>query len=66
MFSGINPYYTISLFTEIFGTESIDLDSGIIVTTLSAGELKNDIIIRTVQRDLDIRLNNLCGCSFKF
>ena len=52
VFSGINPgsYWTISLFTGTFGTESIELDCGIIITTLSAGELKNDIIIRTFQR----------------
>ena len=52
VFSGINPgsYCTISSFTGTFGTESIPFGSGIIVTTLSAGELKNDIIIRTVQQ----------------
>ena len=52
VFSGINPgsYCTISSFIGTFGTQSIEFDSGIIVTTLSAGELKNDIIIRTVQR----------------
>ena len=42
VFSGINlgSYCTISSFTGTFGTESIPFDSGNIVTTLSAGELK--------------------------
>ena len=42
VFSGINPgsYCTISLFFGTFGTESIAFDSGNVVTTLSAGELK--------------------------
>ena len=46
VFSGINPssYCTILSFAGIFGTESIEFDSGNIVTTLSAGELKNDIM----------------------
>ena len=46
VFSGINPgsNCTISLFTGIFGAEPINFDSGNIVTTLSAGELKNDIM----------------------
>ena len=46
VFSGINPgsYCTISLFIGVFGTESIEFDSGNDVTTLSAGELKNDIM----------------------
>ena len=45
VFTGINPgsYCTISSFTGTFGIEYIEFDSGIIVTTLSAGELKNDI-----------------------
>ena len=52
VFSGITPgsYCIISLFTGTFGTESIVFDSGNDVITLSAGELKNDIIIRTCQR----------------
>ena len=39
VFSGINPgsNCTISSFTGIFGTESIDFDSGIIVITLPFG-----------------------------
>ena len=46
VFSGINPgsYCTIPLFTGTFGTEFIEFGSGNIVTTLSAGELKNDIM----------------------
>ena len=46
VFSGINPgsSCTISLFTETFGTVSIEFGSGNIVTTLSAGELKYDIM----------------------
>ena len=46
VFSGINPgsYCTILLFIGIFGTEFIEFDSGNIVTTLSAGGLKNDIM----------------------
>ena len=42
MFSGINPgsYCTISSFVGTFGIESIEFDSGNIITTLSAGELK--------------------------
>ena len=46
VFSGINPgsYCNIIAFTGTFGTESIEFDSGNIVTTLSAGELKNDIM----------------------
>ena len=39
VFSGINPgsYCNISLFIGLFGTESIDFDSGIIVITLPFG-----------------------------
>ena len=39
VFSGINPgsYCSISLFIGLFGTESIDFDSGIIVITLPFG-----------------------------
>ena len=72
VFSGINPgsTCTISLFNGIFGTESIDFDSGNDVTTLSAGELKNDIFNWNWPMNKEwicgIRLNNLCGCSFKF
>ena len=46
VFSGISPgsYCTISLFTATFGTESIEFGSGNIVNTLSAGELKSDIV----------------------
>ena len=46
VFSGINPgsFCTISFFTGTFGTESIVFGSGNIVTTLSFGELKNDIM----------------------
>ena len=46
VFSGINPgsYCTIASFTGTFGTESIVFGSGNIVTTLSVGELKNDIM----------------------
>ena len=64
VFSGINPgsYCTIPSFTGRFGIESIEFGSGNIVTTLSAGELKNDIM----KIKNGIRLNNLCGCSFKF
>ena len=42
VFSGINPgsYCTILLFIGVFGTDNIEFDSGNIVTTLSAGELK--------------------------
>ena len=42
VFSGINPgsYCTISFFVVTFGIESIEFDSGNIITTLSAGELK--------------------------
>ena len=42
MFSGINPgsYCEITQFIGLFGTESIVFDSGNVVTTLSAGELK--------------------------
>ena len=38
--SGIDPdsYCTISLFKGIFGTDTIEFDSGIIVITLSVGE----------------------------
>ena len=41
VFSDISPgsYCTISLFTGIFGTDTIDFDSGIIVITISVGEL---------------------------
>ena len=41
VFSGINPssYCTISLFTGIFGTDIIEFDSGIMVITISVGEL---------------------------
>ena len=41
VFSGINPdsYCTISLFKGIFGADTIEFDSGIIVITLSVGEL---------------------------
>ena len=43
MFSGINPgsYCTVSSFVGTFGIECIKFDSGNIITTLSAGELKN-------------------------
>ena len=46
VFSGINPgsYCEITLFTGTFGVQSIEFDSGNIVTTLSAGKLKNDIM----------------------
>ena len=47
VFSGINPgsYCTIPSFIGIFGvTNTIAFDRGNIVTTLSAGELKNDIM----------------------
>ena len=46
VFSGINPgsYCTITSFIEVFGVQSILFDSGNNVTTLSAGELKNDIM----------------------
>ena len=46
VFSGINPgsYCTIVSFTGTFGTESIEFGSSNIVTTLSAGKLKNDIM----------------------
>ena len=46
VFSGINPgsHCEITLFTGLFNTESIEFDSGNIVITLSAGELKNDIM----------------------
>ena len=42
VFSGINPgsYCEITLFIGLYGTESIEFDSGNDVTTLSAGELK--------------------------
>ena len=53
VFSDINPgsYCEIISFIGLFSvTESIEFDSGNIVTTLSAGELKNDIMIRTGQR----------------
>ena len=42
VFSGINPgsYCEITSFIGLFGVESIESDSGNIVTTLSAGELK--------------------------
>ena len=46
VFSGINPgsYCEITSFIGVFSvSESIEFDSGIIVTTLSAGELKNDL-----------------------
>ena len=41
-FSGINPgsYCEITSFIGLYGTESIEFDSGNIVPTLSAGELK--------------------------
>ena len=44
VFSGINPgsYCTI-LFTGLYGTAAIEFGSGNIVTTLSAGKLKNCI-----------------------
>ena len=46
VFSGINhgSTCTISLFTGTFGTQSIEFGNGNNVTTLSAGELKNDIM----------------------
>ena len=46
VFSDINPgsYCTILSFTGTFGIESIPFDSGNDVITLSAGELKNDIM----------------------
>ena len=46
VFSGINPgsYCEITSFTGTFGTESHEFDSGNNVTTLSAGELKNDTV----------------------
>ena len=46
VFSGINPgrYCKFASFTGTFGVQSIPFDSGNIVTTLSAGELKNDIM----------------------
>ena len=46
VFSGINPgsYCEITQFIGTFGIESIEFDRGNIVTTLSAGELKNDIM----------------------
>ena len=46
VFSGINPgsYCTITSFIGVFGVQSILFDSGNNVTTLSAGELKNDIM----------------------
>ena len=46
VFSGINPgsYCTITLFIGLFGTDIIEFDRGNIVTTLTAGELKNDIM----------------------
>ena len=42
VFSGINPgsYCEITSFIGLYGTESIEFDSGNIVPTLSAGELK--------------------------
>ena len=45
VFSGINPgsYCTITSFIGSFGNECIEFDSGNIVTTLPAGELKNDM-----------------------
>ena len=46
VFSDINPgsYCTILSFTGTFGTDSIGFGTSNDVTTLSAGELKNDIM----------------------
>ena len=46
VFSGINPgsTCTITSFTGTFGTDTIEFDSGNDVTTLFAGELKNDVM----------------------
>ena len=45
VFNGINPgsYCEITQFLGLFAAGNIEFDSGNIVTTLSAGELKNDI-----------------------
>ena len=45
VFSGVNPgsYCTITSFIGLYGTDAIAFDSGNIVTTLSAGELKLEL-----------------------
>ena len=63
VFSGINPgsTCTFSLFTGLYGTDTIEFDSGIIGFTLSAGELKNDIIL-----DMFHTARRGRGCQTKF